>query len=149
MIIRISPVTFDSIGVGDELPPLTISETQETINGARLPISEDEWIPQNIHTDPEFAKEGIFAGTVNAGITTMAYINQMLEQWFPASALYDGGRLLFKAIEPFRPGDTVTFTGTVTAKRQEGGRKVIECVIKGANQHGKLIGVAEATVVLS
>lgn len=148
MTINTRPVTFDSIDVGDELPSFTIGETQETINGARLPISDDEVIPRNIHTDPEFAKDGLFAGTVNAGVTTMAYINQMLEQWFPASAFYNSGRLLFKAIEPFRPGDNVTFIGFITGKREEGGKKIVECEVKGTNQHGKLIGVAEATVVL-
>ncbi len=142
-------VTFDSINPGDELPSFTIGETQESINSSRLAIEDDEPIPRNIHTDPEFAKTGMFGGTVNAGVTTMAYINQMLEQWFPASAFYDNGRLLYKAIEPLRPGDTVTFTGSVTAKRREGAKKIVECEVKGTNQGGRLIGVAEATLVLS
>ena len=142
-------ITFDSINTGDELPSFTIGETQETINSARLSEGEDGEAPRNIHTDPEFAKTGMFGGTLNAGVTTMAYIGQMLEQWFPASAFYDNGRLLFKAIEPFRPGDTVTFTGSVTGKRQEGDKKLVDCEIKGINQLGKLIGVAEATLVLS
>ena len=142
-------ITFESINPGDELPPFTIEETQETINSSRLVLDDEEPLPRNIHTDPEFAKSGMFGGTVNAGVTTMAYICQMLEQWFPASAFYDNGRLLYKAIEPFRPGDTVTFTGSVTAKREEGGRKIVECEVKGTNQHGRLVGVAEASLVIS
>lgn len=149
MATDIRGIAFDSINLGDELPPFTIAENQETINSARLVLDDEEPPPRNIHTDPEFAKSGMFAGTVNAGVTTMAYIAQMLEQWFPASAFYNNGRLLYKAIEPFRPGDTVTFTGSVTAKREEGGRKIVECEIKGTNQQGRLMGVAEATLVLS
>ena len=72
----------------------------------------------------------------------------MLERWLPDGSFYDNGRLLYKAIEPFRPGDTVVFTGTVTGKRVEGSNKLIDCEIKGTNQHGKLMGVAEATLAL-
>ncbi len=141
-------LTFDTINFGDELTPFTIGETQETINGARLSEGEDMDAPRNIHTDPEFAKAGMFGGTLNAGVTTMAYLNQMLERWLPDGSFYDNGRLLYKAIEPFRPGDTVVFTGTVTGKRVEGSNKLIDCEIKGTNQHGKLMGVAEATLAL-
>ena len=149
MTINTTQVKFDSINVGDELPTFEISESQETINGARLALDEDEEIPRNIHTDPEFAKEGLFAGTVNAGVTTISYVSQMLEQWFTAEAFYNGGSINFKAIQAFRPGDTVTFNGTVTGKRVEGGKQLIDCEIKGVNQLGKLAGVAEATLVLS
>jgi len=72
----------------------------------------------------------------------------MLEQWFPASHFYDGGSLIFKAIDPFRPGDTVTFTGKIADKREEDGKKIVDCKIEGHNQLGKIMGVAEATLVL-
>ena len=142
-------LTFDDIELGDAVTPFTIGETQETIDGARLSEGEDMEMPRNIHSDPEFAKEGMFGGTLNAGVTTMAYLNQMLERWLPNASLYGNGRLLFKAIEPFRPGDTVEFNGTVTGKRVQDGLKLVDCEIKGINQSGKLIGVAEATVAVS
>ena len=148
MTTTTSRLTFDDIAAGDALTPFTIGETQETIDNARLSEGEDMEMPRNIHTDPEFAKTGMFGGTLNAGVTTMAYVNQMLERWLPDASLYGNGRLLFKAIEPFRPGDTVEFTGSVTGKRVENGHKLVECEIKGVNQNGKLIGVAEATLAL-
>ena len=148
MATNVRPVTFDSLAVGDELPPFTIGETQETINRSRIASIEDEAIVPNIHTDPEFARDGLFAGTVNSGVTTMAYIAQMLESWCPACTFCDGGRLLFKGIDPFRPGDTVTFKGKITGKRQENDKKIVDCEIKGVNQVGTLVGVAEATLVL-
>lgn len=148
MALNARHVTFESINVGDELPLFEISETQETINNARISISEEQDNPRNIHTDPQFAKTGLFAGTVNAGVTTMAYVAQMLEQWFPTEAFNNGGRLSFKAIDAFRPGDTVTFTGRITGKRQQGGKRLVDCEIQGVNQLGKMAGVAEATLVL-
>ena len=149
MTTNYKAVQFDSIQVGDELPSFEIAESQETIDGAAFVIDGDQVMPRNVHTDPEFAAEGLFAGTVNAGITTMAYVNQMLEQRFPASSFYDGGGLVFKAIDPFRPGDTVSFTGKVVAKRVEDGNMIVECQVQGHNQLGKLMGVAEATLVLA
>ena len=109
-------VTYDSIAVGDRIPSFETFETQETIDNTRMPEITARPPRPNIHTDPEFARRGLFAGTVNGGVITMAYVTTMLERWFPAASFYDGGRLEFKAIQPFRPGDTVVFTGTVTGK---------------------------------
>ncbi|MDP6514939.1 MAG: hypothetical protein QF878_17330, partial [SAR202 cluster bacterium] len=53
-------ITFDTIQIDDQLPPFEISESQETIDGARVALDEVEDIPRNIHNDPEFAKEGLF-----------------------------------------------------------------------------------------
>jgi len=139
---------FVDLSVGDQLPEFTISETQETIDNAVLHIEGIDFNPRNIHNDPEFAQSGLFTGTVNGGPVTMAYVCQMLEQWFPARCFYEGGKLLFKAIEPFRPGDSVTFSGTITSKRVEQANKLLECRIEGRNQMGSLVGVAEATLVL-
>lgn len=142
-------VAFDDINVGDEIPRFHIGETQETIDGVQDPAREVERPPRNIHNDSDFARSGIFSGTVNAGVTTMAYVVQMLECWFPPEAFYNGGAMTFKAIEPFRPGDDATFTGTITGKRIEHGRQFVDCEIQGTNQHGRLMGVAEVTVVLN
>lgn len=145
--VNTEPLTFNSIDVGDELPPFTIGETQETINASGINIKQREPRP-NLHTDEEFAKRSLFGGTANSGATTMAYVTQMLEARFPASAFYNGGRLLHKAIRPFRPGDIVTFTGRLTGKREEDSRKIVDCEVKAHNQLGQLIGVSEATLIL-
>ena len=141
-------VTFDSVAVGDELPPFETFETQETIDNTRMPEITGNVTRPNIHTDPDFARRGMFAGTVNGGVISMAYVTTMLERWFPAGSFYDGGRLEFKAIQPFRPGDKVVFTGTVTGKRRVNGKGLIDCEIKGTNQLGQIMGVATATLSL-
>ena len=61
MTTNTKAIAFESIQVGDELPSFEIGETQDTINEARFVIDEDQEMPRNIHTDPEFAKEGLFA----------------------------------------------------------------------------------------
>ena len=140
--------SYESLEVGDKLPPLSISESQEIINRKndfRMfgPPSES-----NIHTDPEFAREGLFGGTVNSGPATLSYVDQTLEQSFPLSAFYNGGRLLMRAIEPFRAGDTVTFQAEITNKSIEDSQRIVECRVRGLNQRGDLVSLSDARLVL-
>jgi acyl dehydratase len=141
-------LTFDELNVGDALTPLTLSESQEIINRRNDFRLAGKPSPSNIHTDEEFARRNIFGGTVNAGPATMSYVDQMLGRSFPLQAFYEGGRLLMRAVSPFRAGDRVTFQGEVASKRVDGRRGVVECQVKGMNQRGELVCLAEATLVL-
>jgi acyl dehydratase len=104
--------------------------------------------PSNIHTDEAFARQNIFGGMVNSGPATLSYVDQMLQRSFPLRAFYDGGRLLMRAITPFRAGDTVTFAGEVTGKRVEEGKNIVDCQVRGTNQRGELVCLCDATMVL-
>jgi acyl dehydratase len=141
-------LTFDAIAVGDQLAPLAISESQESINRKNDLRLAGKPSPSNIHTDEEFARQNIFGGTVNSGPATMSYVDQMLQRSFPLQAFYNGGRLLTRAITPFRAGDTVTFAGEVTNKRVEEGKQIAECQVKGINQRGELVCLSDATMVM-
>ncbi len=141
-------LTFDAIAVGAPLAPLALAESQEIMlrkNGLRLAGKPK---PSNIHTDEEFARKNIFAGMVNSGPATLSYVDQMLQRSFPLRAFYDGGRLLMRAITPFRSGDTVTFAGEVSGKRQEDGNKIVDCRVRGTNQRGELVCLCDATMML-
>ena len=138
---------FDSVVEGTELAELSITESQEVINRrgafrlAGRPPSES-----NIHTDEEFARQNIFGSIVNSGPATMSYVDQMLQLSFPPEAFYNGGSLLMRAITPFRSGDTVTFAGEVTGRRREGDRGIVECRVRGTNQRGDLVCLADASL---
>lgn len=141
-------MTFDAVTVGDKLAPLTLSESVEIMlrkNDQRLAGKHK---PSNIHTDEEFARKNIFAGMVNSGPATLSYVDQMLAQSFPLRAFYDGGRILMRAITPFRAGDTVTFEGEVAGKRIEDGKRLIDCKVRGVNQRGELVCLSDATMVM-
>lgn len=142
-------LTFADLQIGDSLAALTLAESQEIINRKsdfRLAGAPN---PSNIHNDPEFARQNLFGGLVNSGPATMSYVDQMLAQTFPLSAFYNGGRLLMRAITPFRAGDTVTFGGEITAKRIDQGRGIIECQVKGSNQRGALVCLADALLTMA
>ncbi len=141
-----SLLTFESATVGDSLAELAVTEKQEIINRKsefRLAGKPSE---SNIHNDEEFARQNIFGGTVNAGPATMSYVDQMLQLSFPLRAFYNGGSLLMRAITPFRSGDTVTFGGEITGKRSDNGRGLVECRIRGINQRGDLVCLADAVM---
>ncbi len=137
---------FQSLQVGDEFPPVVKTDTQEAINRyaelASLPRQEDT---RNLHTDEDYAKTTVFAGTVNQGVATVAYCMEALEQAVPAEAFLSGGRIEIKAIEPVRAGDTITITGSVAGKREENGARFVDFDIRAVNQHGRLAAVGSAT----
>jgi acyl dehydratase len=141
-------LTFETTNVGDALTPLAVSESVEIMlrkNDFRLAGKPK---PSNIHTDEAFARQNIFGGVVNSGPATMSYVDQMLQRSFPLRAFYDGGRLLMRAITPFRGGDTVTFAGEVTGKRIEEGKKIVDCRVRGTNQAGELVCLCDAAMVM-
>ncbi len=145
---QVDLLAFDDIAIGDQLASLVVSESQETINRKNALRLAGKPSPSNIHTDEEFARQNIFGGIVNSGPATMSYVDQMLERSFPLRAFYDGGRLLMRAITPFRAGDTVTFAGEVTGRRIENGNRIVDCRVRGINQRGELVCLSDATMVL-
>ena len=145
----LAPVSYDRVGIGDQLADLHITESAEVIlRKNRLRLAGEPNL-SNIHTDEEFARQNIFGGAVNSGPATISYVDQMLQRSFPLDAFYCGGRLLMRAITPFRAGDTVSFAGEVTGIRKEAGQKLVECRVKGINQRGELVSLSDATLVLT
>ena len=141
---------FASADIGTTLPELSVTESQEIINrrsAFRLAGQPNE---SNIHTDAEFARQNIFGGTVNSGPATMSYVDQMLQRSFPPEAFYRNGQLLMRAITPFRSGDTVTFRGEVTARHPappgDGKGGIVKCRVRGTNQRGDLVCLADAAL---
>ena len=139
---------FAQVSVGDALDGLAITESQEIMNRKNDFRLAGRRSDSNIHTDEEFAKENIFAGVTNSGPATMSYVDQILELSFLTSSFYSGGSLLMRAITPFRAGDTVRFQGEISGKSDEGGKRVLECRVKGINQRGELVCLSDAAMVM-
>ena len=142
-------LTAEHATVGSTLPTLRVTESQDTILGYNDIQLAGRLMTSNIHTDEEFARQNIFGGAVNAGPATLSYVEQMLSLSFPLSAFYSGGRLLMRAIEPFRAGHVVTLQGEVTAAQAMGDHCRVGCTVRGTNQLGSLVCLAEATLNLS
>ena len=139
-------LSFDSAVEGTALAELSVTESQDIINNRSAFRLAGRPNDSNIHTDEEFARQNIFGGTVNSGPATMSYVDRMLQLSFPPEAFYNGGKLLMRAITPFRSGDTVTFAGEVTGRRKEDSRAIVECRVRGTNQRGELVCLADAAL---
>ncbi len=123
-----------SYTVGDEIPPLSKTMTQEAINafeksgGAKGPSQ---------FTDIETAKSTLgTATTVASGRMSLTFTIEMLRRYFGADVYNAGGMVDMRFLRPVRPGDTVTITGKVTGmvKEADGTRVSVECT--GTNQKG-------------
>ena len=142
----VETATFATIEVGGAVQPFTVHSPPEAeVEGAAVPGDEISSQSSDANNGPGRFPWGAMHGV--GGITIMAYIDAMLERWAPGGTLYGGGRLLFKAIKNFRPGDTNTYRGAVTARREHHGKRLVDIEITGANQLGQMTGVAEATLV--
>ncbi len=128
--------------IAQHLTSLEFHETQDSMNRKdAFKLIGERGIGSNIHTDEKFAKNSIFGGTVNSGPATMAYVDQTLGSYFSAPAFYDGGRLLMRAITPFRSGDTVRFDASGSQENEK-----FNCQVVGRNQKMELVCLAEATL---
>ena len=142
-------VNFAETPVGHHLNELAITESQNIMNEKNDFRLAGRRSDSNIHTDEEFAKQNIFAGTTNSCPATMSYVDQMLGLSFPGNSFYSGGSLLMRAITPFRGGDTVTFRGEITDKRADQGKNRMGCRVKGTNQRGDLVCLSDGSLVLN
>ena len=141
-------LTAGQAAVGTRLAALRVTESRDTILGYNAVQLAGRLMTSNIHTDEAFARQNIFGGAVNAGPATLSYVEQMLSLSFPLSAFYSGGRLLMRAIEPFRAGHVVTLRGEVTAAHARGNHHQVGCTVRGTNQLGSLVCLAEASLNL-
>ena len=142
--------TYDSIQVGDELPILVKYQSQETTPlHHRYTPPGDRPDPPSIRASEGPGAVGHSHDTVN-GWSTVATVAELLEKAFPIKDLMaSGSRLEMRAIKPIGPGDTITFTGQVTGKLEQGGQRLVDCQVTGTNQRNQVVARAKATIPLS
>lgn len=103
-------LTFDQVSIGDPLPPLSYDVTATTVVLGAL--ASRDWRPQ--HHDYAFATQrngvkDIFLNSPNQA----TWLERYVTDWTgPRGRL---GKLGFRMLDSIFPGDTMTFTGTVTA----------------------------------
>ena len=132
--------------IGDEVPPLSKAITQQGINffeksgGAEGPSQ---------FTDDATA-QGVLGtkGTVASGRMSVTFGTELLRRYFGAKYYNRGGMVEFRFLRPSRPGDTVTFTGKVTAiDRTVDGARVIVAVT-ATNQRGDVPAAGSGSCIV-
>lgn len=120
--------TFDSISVGDELPPLAVPITVALIAGGA--IATRDYFPG--HHDLEAARALGSPNIFMNILTTNGLVEHFVEGW--AGPQCQLSTLKIKLGAPNYPGDTMTFRGAVTDKRDAD--RSVEVTLKGSNSMG-------------
>ena len=120
--------------VGDEIPSLTKTMTQEAINlfeksgGATGPSQ---------FTDTETARHTLGThSTVASGRMSLTFAIELLRRYFGADIYNRGGIVDLRFLRPVRPCDSITFTGKVTGITKEANGQRVSVEVSAKNQKG-------------
>jgi hypothetical protein len=124
---------FDQVSVGDDLPELIIPLTRTLIVSTAL-ASRDF---QDVHHDPVLAVERGSKDIFMNILSTNGLVGRYVTDWSgPAAVLTD---VKIRLGAPNHPDDTMTMSGSVTAKDDQvgpDGRGAVEVTLRGANSLG-------------
>ena len=139
-------VSFASVQVGDQLPTLVKWATGESIAGLTGTLSPEGQPPES--PDGANAPEAGPDAAAPAGALA-AYVTELLEKAFPVDAITAAGsRLRVERLDPLAAMDIISLSGRVVDKREEAGRRLVDCQVVVENNQGVIVARATATVAL-
>ena len=121
---------FDSVQVGDALPPLEIAVTTTLVVATAI-ASRDY---QDVHHDRSAAQGGGADDIFMNILTTNGFVGRYVTDWAGPNALLRG--ISIRLGVPNCAGDTVLITGTVTGKDDSGDAGIVTIDVKGINSLG-------------
>ena len=136
--LRHQTLPFPKVKVGDELPPLEIPLTPTVIVSTAI-ASRDY---QDVHHDVELAKKRGSKNIFMNILSTNGFVGRFVTDWAGADARITA--VSIKLGTPNLPGDTMTITGEVKSKQDDG---TIEIEVAGKNSWGNHF-TGTVTVVL-
>jgi acyl dehydratase len=117
---------FDDVQVGDDLPPLEIPLTRSLIVATAI-ASRDY---QDVHHDPSLAVQRGSKDIFMNILSTNGFVGRYVTDWAGPDAKIRSVSIRLGV--PNYPGDTMTMTGSVTAKADG----VVDVSVRGANGLG-------------
>ncbi|AYC32744.1 dehydratase [Pseudomonas cavernae] len=137
-----STVTFDSVQVGDLLPPLALAPINRTTLGLFAGASNDH---NPLHIDIDYARKAGMNDVFAHGMLSMAYLGRLLTQWVDQRQLREFG---VRFIGITHLGHQITCTGKVVEKFEADGEQRIKVEIQTANQYGDVKILGDAVIAL-
>ena len=136
----------EDIKPGQQIPSVTKSVTQETINQF-----EDCGIldRQNIHNNPELAQQRL--GTtypIASGRMSVAFASESLRRFFGPEVFNHSGTVNLKFLRPVKGGDTITVTGEVSGQQETADGALVTVNVYCENQNGDRTAVGIGTAVV-
>ena len=137
-----NPPTFDSVRVGDALPPLQLPPVTRTTLALFAGASGDH---NPIHVDIDVARRAGMPDVFAQGMLGMAWLGRLLTSWAPQSRLrrFDAR---FQGITHL--GNAMRCSGRVVEKLDHEGERCVRIELQSANQFGQTKIVGEALVAL-
>lgn len=137
-----SPVTFDSVDVGDELPPLHLTLAGEQVRryaeAANMPGGR-------FMSDADAQAEGL-PGQIVPGNLSLALFSRLLTEW-DSSVRLKRLSATFRAL--VRPNVPLTLSAVVTEKHTSDHGNFLECDLVLENADGDRLVTGTATVALA
>ncbi|MCY1445468.1 MaoC like domain protein [compost metagenome] len=137
-----STVNFDSVNVGDLLPPLTLAPISRTTLALFAGASNDH---NPIHIDIDYAQKAGMGDVFAHGMLSMAYLGRLLTQWVDQRQLREFG-VRFLGITHL--GHVITCSGKVVEKFEAEGEQRVKLEIQTTNQYGDVKILGDAVVAL-
>ena len=135
--------TYDSVQVGDQLPPLQLPPVDRTTLALFAGASGDH---NPIHIDTDVARRAGMPDVFAQGMLGMAWLGRLITAWVPQSRLrrFDAR---FQGITHL--GNAMRCSGRVVAKLECNGERCVRIELQSANQFGQTKIVGEAIVALA
>ena len=136
---------YDNIAPGFKLEGIPFSPTRESIRE----FCEASLDFNPLHLDDEYMKGSFgktqFGGIIMHGMNNFGVINKMLTDWlYPLGGIHRRLETRWKA--PVKPGDTITPTAVVTARKITQRSRFATLDVAVRNQRGELVASGEAMV---
>ena len=133
---------YDSVQVGDELPPLQLPAVDRTLLALFAGASGDH---NPIHIDIDVARRAGMPDVFAQGMLGMDWLARLLTSWAPQSQLrrFDAR---FQGITHL--GHAMRCTGRVLEKTELRGEPCVRVEVRSTNQHGETKIAGEALVAL-
>jgi acyl dehydratase len=135
-------IKYDTIQVGDTLPPLELPPVDRKMLALFAGASGDH---NAVHIDIDYARRAGMPDVFAHGMLSMAWLGRLLTQWVDQRQLRQFG-VRFVGITHL--GHRVVCTGRVVEKFEADGEKRVRLEIQTANQYGEPRVVGDAVVSL-
>ena len=133
---------FEQISVGDSIPQLSLPPIDK-VGLAMYAGASGDFNP--IHLDEDQATANGLPGIIAHCMLSMALLGRVLTEWVPQRNIRSfSTRFVAMAVL----GDVITCKGTVTAKSEEGGEKLVDLALTAENQKGEKTLVGTARVAM-
>ena len=137
-----SNLTFDTVQIGDEQPPLQLPPVDRTTLALFGGASGDH---NPIHIDIDVARRAGLPDVFAQGMLGMAWLGRVLTGWAPQSRLRRF-EARFQGITHL--GNAMHCSGQVVEKLEHDGERCVRIALRSGNQFGQSKIVGEALVAL-